>query len=181
MQTPAPNGHRETYVRTEGKTDTTVAPLSARQKEESKGVASQRLRVLRRRPSADRKSAARPGGSVPKRGRPSSRSATRQSRVAQRAGRRPLTPLSNLGFPPRAGEMSEGQRGRVGRPAKGRETSRGADRRLPTPAARGRLQRARSPLGRIQGGRRTPNGDSGRRAELHARGLATRAVSGKGC
>ena len=38
------------------------------------------------------------------------------------------------------------------RPAKGRETSRGADRRLLLSAAGGRLQPERSPRGRIQGG-----------------------------
>ena len=51
---------------------------------------SQRLRALWWRPSPDRKYGARPGGSVPKRGRPSSRSATRQSRVANRASRHHL-------------------------------------------------------------------------------------------
>ncbi len=57
-------------------------------------VESLRLRVLWWRPSADRKSAARPRGSVPKRGRHSSRSATHQSCAAQRASRHPLKPLS---------------------------------------------------------------------------------------
>ena len=51
---------------------------------------SQRLRVSWWRPSPDRKYGARLGGSVPKRGRPSSRSATRQSRVANRASRHHL-------------------------------------------------------------------------------------------
>ena len=46
---------------------------------------SQSLRVLWWRPSADRKSAARPRGSVPKRGRHSSRSAAHQSCAAERA------------------------------------------------------------------------------------------------
>ncbi len=68
---------------------------------------------------------------MPKRGRPSSRSATRQSRVAERASK-----------------ASSRRR----RPAKGRETSRGADRRLLLSAAGGRLQPERSPRGRIQGG-----------------------------
>ncbi len=48
---------------------------------------SRRLRVLWWRPTADRKSAARPRGSVPKRGRPSSRSATHQSCAAKRASK----------------------------------------------------------------------------------------------
>ena len=46
---------------------------------------SQSLRVLWWRPSADRKSVARPRGSVPKRGRHSSRSAAQQSCAAKRA------------------------------------------------------------------------------------------------
>ncbi len=48
---------------------------------------SQSLRVLWWRPSPDRKSGARPRGSVPKRGRHSSRSAAQQSCAAQRASR----------------------------------------------------------------------------------------------
>ena len=48
---------------------------------------SQSLRVLWWRPSADRKSAARPRGSVQKRGRHSSRSAAQQSCAAQRASK----------------------------------------------------------------------------------------------
>ncbi len=51
---------------------------------------SRRLRVSWWRPSTDRTSVARLCGSVPKRGRPSSRSATRQSRIANRASTRPL-------------------------------------------------------------------------------------------
>ncbi len=51
---------------------------------------SRRLRVLWWRPPADRKSAGRPRGSVPKRGRHSSRSAAQQSCAAERASRRPL-------------------------------------------------------------------------------------------
>ncbi len=96
------------------------------------------------------------GRAVPKRGRPSSRSATRQSRVAQRASRRPPNaPFENrrgrgtFSLSPFQGEM---QRGFAGMPAKGRETSRGADRRLLLSAAGGRLQPERSPRGRIQGG-----------------------------
>ena len=68
------------------KTDITITP-SPFSKGELKGVLSQRLRVSWWRPSPDRKYGARLGGSVPKRGRPSSRSATRQSRVANRASR----------------------------------------------------------------------------------------------
>ena len=72
---------------------------------------SQRLRVSWWRPSPDRKYGARLGGSVPKRGRPSSRSATRQSRVANRASsirreasRRRLSQRRRRGMPvPRAG------------------------------------------------------------------------------
>ncbi len=54
---------------------------------------SPRLHALWWRPTADRKSAARPRGSVPKRGRPSSRSATHQSCAAKRASKasRPAT------------------------------------------------------------------------------------------
>ena len=48
-------------------------------------IESRRLCILWWRPSTDRKSVARPRGSVPKRGRPSSRSATHQSCVANRA------------------------------------------------------------------------------------------------
>ena len=61
---------------------------------------SQRLRVSWWRPSPDRKYGARLGGSVPKRGRPSSRSATRQSRVANRASEHSFRRTNAL---PRAG------------------------------------------------------------------------------
>ena len=71
------------------KKDITITP-SPFSKGELKGVLSQRLRVSWWRPSPDRKYGARLGGSVPKRGRPSSRSATRQSRVANRASRHHL-------------------------------------------------------------------------------------------
>ncbi len=82
---------------------------------ELKGGLSRRLRVSWWRPSTDRTSVARPGGSVPKRGRPSSRSATRQSRVANRASTRPL----NLFSSPFQGEMQRGSTDavpRAGRP-----------------------------------------------------------------
>ena len=71
------------------KKDITITP-SPFSKGELKGVLSRRLRVSWWRPSPDRKYGARLGGSVPKRGRPSSRSATRQSRVAKRASRHHL-------------------------------------------------------------------------------------------
>ena len=59
-------------------------------------VVSRRLRVSWWRPSTDRTSAARPGGSVPKRGRPSSRSAAQRACVAKRASRAslPVSPPS---------------------------------------------------------------------------------------
>ena len=78
------------------------------------------------------------GRAVPKRGRPSSRSATRQSRVAKRASE--------------ASPEHKRSLVREGCYAKGRETSRGADRRLLLSAAGGRLQPERSPRGRIEGG-----------------------------
>ncbi len=76
---------------------------------------SRRLRVSWWRPSADRISAARLCGSVPKRGRPSSRSATRQSRIANRASTHPL----NLFPSPFQGEIQRGSTDavpRAGRP-----------------------------------------------------------------
>ncbi len=89
------------------------------------------------------------GRAVPKRGRPSSRSATRQSRVAQRASRRPARREAAI-----AAAVLEG-----GSPSQGpgdltwsRQTS--------APARRRREATAREkPEKLIQGGRRTPNGD----------------------
>ena len=66
---------------------------------------SQSLRVLWWRPSADRKSAARPRGSVPKRGRHSSRSAAQQSCAAERASEHPLKPLRLRVSPARGGNV----------------------------------------------------------------------------
>ena len=83
---------------------------------------SQRLRVSWWRPSPDRKYGARPGGSVPKRGRPSSRSATRQSRVANRASRasQPAPPPSRSARGREDGAFRAVERGmpvpRAGRP-----------------------------------------------------------------
>ncbi len=94
VQTPDPNGHREKREDMKAKTDTTKGASS-----EERAV-SRRLRVSWWRPSADRMSAARPVGSVPKRGRPSSRSATHQSCVANRASERSST---RTDAPPRAG------------------------------------------------------------------------------
>ncbi len=94
--------------------DITITP-SPFSKGELKGVLSRRLRVSWWRPSADRTSVARLCGSVPKRGRPSSRSATRQSRIANRASTRPL----NLFPSPFQGEMQRGSTDavpRAGRP-----------------------------------------------------------------
>ncbi len=96
------------------KKDITITP-SPFSKGELKGVLSRRLRVSWWRPSTDRTSVARPGGSVPKRGRPSSRSAMRQSRIANRASTRPL----NLFPSPFQGEMQRGSTDavpRAGRP-----------------------------------------------------------------
>ena len=53
---------------------------------------------------------------------------------------------------PRRRASQQGVPSQRGCPAKGRETSRGADRRLLLSAAGGRLQPERSPRGRIQGG-----------------------------
>ena len=83
---------------------------------------SQRLRVSWWRPSPDRKYGARLGGSVPKRGRPSSRSATRQSRVANRASRasQPAPPPSRSARGREDGAFRAVERGmpvpRAGRP-----------------------------------------------------------------
>ncbi len=63
-------------------------------------IESRRLEVLWWRPSTDRKSVVRPRGRVPKRGRPSSRSATHQSCVANRAS---THLLQNADALPRAG------------------------------------------------------------------------------
>ena len=64
------------------------------QKSANNRAVSSRLHALWWRPSADRKSVARPRGSVPKRGRHSSRSAAHQSCAAQRVSRHPFKPLS---------------------------------------------------------------------------------------
>ena len=158
VQTPDPNGRRDTYVRKLRQNGNDSAAIHRAE--------PQRLHDLWRRPSSDRKSGARPRGSVPKRGRPSSRSATHQSCVAQRASsHRPFDDAL-----PRAG-----------RPAWSRQTS--------TPVRHGREATAREkPQKLIQGRRRTPRaisspsrsvrGHRGCSALFHARGLATRAVSG---
>ena len=161
VQTPDPNGHRDTYVRKRRQNGNESAAIHRAE--------PQRLCVLWRRPSSDRKSGARPGGSVPKRGRPSSRSATYQSCVAQRASRhRPF--------------RTDDAQPRAGRPAWSRQTS--------TPVRHGREATAREkPQKLIQGRRRTPRaisspsrsarGYRGCSAVFHARGLATRAASGQ--
>ncbi len=106
---------------------------------------------------------------MPKRGRPSSRSATRQSRVAQRASRHSSTPLSSI------------EEGAWDMPSQG-PGDRTWSRQTSTLVRREGEATARvKPQKLIQGGRRTPNGVPKRRAELHARGLATRAASGNGC
>ena len=87
MQTPDPSGHREKREDMKATIDSYGAITNRAGCVPTTWVRaeSQRLRVSWWRPSPDRKYGARPGGSVPKRGRPSSRSATRQSRVANRA------------------------------------------------------------------------------------------------
>ena len=81
------------------KTDITITP-SPFSKGELKGVLSRRLRVSWWRPSPDRKYGARLGGSVPKRGRPSSRSAMQRSCIANRASEHSFRRTNAL---PRAG------------------------------------------------------------------------------
>ena len=98
VQTPDPDGHREKREDMKAKIDT--------QKSASNRAVSPRLHALWWRPSADRKSAARPRGSVPKRGRHSSRSAAQQSCVAQRASRHPFKPLSRSEGGARTSEAS---------------------------------------------------------------------------
>ena len=107
----------------------------------------QRLCLLRRRPSSDRMSGARPGGPCRSVGGPV-------------PGARRVSPASHsepAGIPPTPLSRSEGgadersksagdAEPRAGRP------KRGADRRLPSSAAGGRLQPERSPRGRIEGG-----------------------------
>ena len=154
-------------------------------------------------PSSDRKSGARPGGSVPKRGRPSSRSATHQSCVAQRASRHPQSPLSNLRFPPfiwgKCPKDKGGERGmpqpRAGRPAWSRQTvysrpsreggysAREARKADPRKKAYSESEPLPTkPLSRIEGGRETAHRSAVERGGcpplFHARGLATRAATG---
>ena len=128
MQTPDPNGRRDTYVRKPRQNGNDSAAIHRAE--------PQRLRVLRRRPSSDRKSGARPGGPCRSVGRPSSRSATHQSCVAQRASRhRPF--------------RTDDAQPRAGRPTWSRQTS--------TPVRRRREATAREkPQKLIQGRRRTP-------------------------
>ena len=161
VQTPDPSGRRDTYVRKRRQNSNESTAIHRAE--------SQRLHDLWRRPSSDRKSGARPGGSVPKRGRPSSRSATHQSCVAQRASRhRPF--------------QTDDAQPRAGRPAWSRQTS--------TLVRHEREATAREkPEKLIQGRRRTPRADSSPPSRsvrgyrgcpplFHARGLATRAATG---
>ena len=142
VQTPDPSGRRDTYVRKRRRNGNESTAIHRAE--------SQRLHDLWRRPSSDRKSDARPGGSVPKRGRPSSRSATHQSCVAQRASRRPHPPLSRIeGGAHKRSECAGDAQPRAGRPAWSRQTS--------TPVRRRREATAREkPQKLIQGRRRTP-------------------------
>ena len=151
VQTPDPSGRRDTYVRKRRQNGNEGAAIHRAE--------PRRLSVLRRRPSSDRKSGARPGGPCRSVGRPSSRSATHQSCVAERASsHRPL--------------RTDDAQPRAGRPTWSRQTS--------TPVRRRREATAREkPQKLIQGRRRTPNGDPHRRAVIHARGLATRAATGQ--
>ena len=161
VQTPDPNGHRDTYVRKRRQNGSEGAAIHRAE--------PRRLRVLRRRPSSDRKSGARPGGPCRSVGRPSSRSATHQSCVAQRASRhRPF--------------QTDDAQPRAGRPTWSRQTS--------APVRRRREATAREkPQKLIQGRRRTPRaisspsqsvrGYRGCSALFHARGLATRAATGQ--
>ena len=188
VQTPDPNGHRETCVRKRRQNGNEGAAIHRAE--------PQRLRILRRRPSSDRKSDARPGGPCRSVGRPSSRSATHQSCVAQRASRASLPAIAP--FENRRGRetahRSAVERGmpepRAGRPTWSRQTS--------TPVRRRREATAREkPQKLIQGRQRTPRANpyaapfenrrgraraklvrGGCSAVFHARGLATRAVSG---
>ena len=112
----------------------------------------QRLCLLRRRPSSDRMSGARPGGPC-------------RSVGGQVPGARRVSPASHSEpagihhafFEPRVSPRSRGKcpkdkgGARDAQPRAGRP-KRGADRRLLLSAAGGRLQPERSPRGRIQGG-----------------------------
>ena len=128
VQTPDPSGRRDTYVRKQRQNGSDSAAIHRAE--------PRRLSFLRRRPSSDRKSGARPGGPCRSVGRPSSRSATHQSCVAERASRH--RPFQTNDAQPRAG-----------RPTWSRQTS--------TPVRRRREATAREkPQKLIQGRRRTP-------------------------
>ena len=157
VQTPDPNGRRDTYVRKlrqNGNEGTAIHRAEP-----------QRLCVLRRRPSSDRKSGARPGGPCRSVGRPSSRSATHQSCVAERASRhRPF--------------QTDDAQPRAGRPTWSRQTS--------TPVRRRREATAREkPQKLIQGRRRTPRANLSAHTPLsRIEGGArrrTEAPSSRGC
>ena len=147
VQTPDPNGRRDTCVRKRRRNGNESTAIHR--------AVPRRLHDLWRRPSSDRKSGARPRGSVPKRGRPSSRSATHQSCVAQRASKASqpaIAPFENLRGRSTA-HSSAVERGmpqpRAGRPAWSRQMS--------TPVRRRREATAREkPEKLIQGRRRTP-------------------------
>ena len=89
----------------------------------------QRLCLLRRRPSSDRMSGARPGGPC-------------RSVGGQVPGARRVSPASQS--EPAGVPRAQAKRVLGDAPAKGRETARGADRRLLLSAAGGRLQPERS-------------------------------------
>ena len=151
--------------------------------------------VLRRRPSSDRKSDARPRGSVPKRGRPSSRSATHQSCVVQRASKASqpaIAPFENRrGARRRTEAPSSG-----GCPAKGRETrveptdvyscppqeggysAREAPKADPRKTAYSESEPV-FPFRESKGARTSEASARGCSAVFHARGLATRAATGQ--
>ena len=183
VQTPDPSGRRDTYVRKQrqnGNDSTAIHRAEPR-----------RLSVLRRRPSSDRKSGARPGGPC-------------RSVGGRVPGARRISPASHsepAGVPICPFRESKGARTseasargmpepRAGRPTWSRQTS--------TPVRRRREATAREkPEKLIQGRRRTPRANlsapfenrRGRaRAKLvrggcpplfHARGLATRAATGQ--
>ena len=159
VQTPDPSGHRDTYVRKQRQSGSGSTAIHRAE--------PKRLSVLRRRPSSDRKSGARPGGPC-------------RSAGGRVPGARRISPASQsepAGIPSVGATLVVAiltgmPQPRAGRPAWSRQTS--------TPVRRRREATAREkPEKLIQGRRRTPNGDPHRRTLFHARGLATRAATGQ--
>ncbi len=128
---PVPNGHRD-HVRKRRQNGIDSAT--------NHRAESQRLWLLRRRPSPDRQSGARSGGPCRSVGGPVS-GARRISPASQSEPADIPSPLPYFGFPPLCGGNVRRTKGARGMPCQGPGNPRGADIHLLLSAAGGRLQR----------------------------------------